>query len=302
MRTSSRYLHLFLTAISCLILAAGCSHRSSNAKPAYGFADSIAIDSTTLWRPEGAPDYRATAYIMDSMTPVYMIRGNYLLIDTVLRLADTVNARLFSFMQYFDSRFYSVEYHGRQGYIRGTSLGRGVINDFDNDGKKDLILYGYSKYVIDTTQENSFNPFRVKFISATGAVSEVSDTAYSDMTMNEVSGVRLSDRVHCYELSAGYPACSYPQYHYIIAYGRGRPEIIHRTINSMDGAYGDYCEFYYPSDTARHTDTIYISHRLSMPLSDESDSVVQALSDSTILYLHDGRWAHQTYLIDTTRD
>jgi hypothetical protein len=58
-----------------VILAAGCSHKSSNIKPAYGFADTIAIDSNTLWRPEGAPDYRATAYIMDSVTPVYMIRG-----------------------------------------------------------------------------------------------------------------------------------------------------------------------------------------------------------------------------------
>ena len=119
--------------------------------------------------------------------------------------------------------------------------------------------------------------------------------------MNEVSGVHLSDRVHCYELSAGYPACAYPQYHYIIAYDKGHAEIIHRTVNSMDGAYGDYCEFYYPSDTAKHTDTIYISHRLSMPLSDQSDSVVQAVADSTILYLHDGRWAHQTYVLDTTK-
>jgi hypothetical protein len=62
--------------------------------------------------------------------------------------------------------------------------------------------------------------------------------------MNEVSGVRLTDRVHCYELSAGYPACAYPQYHYIIAYGKGGPESVRRTVNAMDGAYGDYCEFY----------------------------------------------------------
>jgi hypothetical protein len=57
------------------------------------------------------------------------------------------------------------------------------VSDFDNDGKNDLILYGYRQYVTNPSQENSLNPFRVKFISSTGAVSGVSDTAYNNIAL-----------------------------------------------------------------------------------------------------------------------
>ncbi|MCW3128176.1 MAG: hypothetical protein JWO03_3834 [Bacteroidetes bacterium] len=281
-------------------MSAGCDHRAGSNAVHYGFADSIAVDSMTLWQQREGNDKKSiTAWVFDTVAAVYTLRGEHLYLDTVLRLADSVTVTKDEFERYFSNKFYAISYHGRQGYMRGTSLGLALESDFDNDGRQDLILYGYSHYQKDTFEENPENPLSVKFISSAGLVSEVHDTASSNLSLTEVGHVRLSKTVHVYELNAGYEACGYPQYHFIIAFGNGKAEIIHRKVTSIDSGYGDYCQFYYPTDSTHRIDTIYISHRLSEHISETDDTtIIEHTADSTILYLHQGAWGEKNYKLD----
>ncbi|MBS1623307.1 MAG: hypothetical protein JST83_04770 [Bacteroidetes bacterium] len=282
------------------LFLSGCQPRhSSHGEQSYHFADSVQVDSLTLWvEREGSNKQTDTAYVLDTAAPLYTLRGGRLYLDTVLPLATMLEVTKDDFGRYFTHQFYPVSWQGRLGYMRGTSLGYGLQSDFDNDGRPDLILYGYERYVRDTLTEVPVNPLLVRFVSAAGALADLRDTVASDMDLTEVGHVRLSDHVHVYELNAGYPACGYPQWHLILAYGNGKAEVIHRSVTSTDSGYGDYCEFYYPSDTTGRADTIYISHRLAAPLSEESDSIVAHTTDSTILYLHKGSWGAKNYRLD----
>ncbi len=291
---------LYFFGAVILLLLTGCrSKNDGDGQPLYHFAESVQVDSLTLWTARDAADKQTdTAYVMDTVAPFYILKDDALVLDTVVPMAQCVAVTKDAFGRFFTDRFYPVSWQGRTGYIRGTSLGYGLHSDFDNDGKEDLILYGYERYERDTLTEVPANPLMVRFVSATGAVNTLRDTAASDLNMNEVDHVRLSDHVHVYELNAGYPACGYPQWHLILAYGNGKAERIHRAVTSTDSGYGDYCEFYYPADSTGRADTIYISHRLAAPLSEESDSIVAHTSDSTILYLHKGSWGAKNYRLD----
>lgn len=291
-------LYVFGAAMA-LLLAACQSGRNGTGTDSYHFAETIQADSLTLWSARDAADKQTdTAYVMDTLAPFYILKDGQLHLDTVVGLAQQVQVTKDAFGRFFTEQFYPAVWQGRNGYIKGTSLGYGLHSDFDNDGKSDLILYGYERYERDTLTEVPANPLMVRFVSATGAVNTLRDTAASDLSMNEVDHVRLSDHVHVYELNAGYPACGYPQWHLILAYGNGKAERIHRAVTSTDSGYGDYCEFYYPADSTGRADTIYISHRLAAPLSEESDSIVAHTSDSTILYLHKGSWGAKNYRLD----
>jgi hypothetical protein len=282
-----------------MLITAGCNSKPTTTSNGYNYPDSIPIDSTTLWQGTSGGDMvAATYFVMDTFASVYTVSGGQLHFDTVLRMTDSVTVTKDVFEEYLQDGFYPVSFDGRHGYMRGTSLGAGLVSDFDNDGKQDLIIYGYTHYVKDTLDELTLNPFSVRFVSATGAISSVHDTAASNMKMVEVQKVLLSKKVHVYELSAGYPACGFPQFHFIIACGNGTSEIIHRSVTAVDGAYGDFCDFHYPLDSTRHTDTIYISHRMMKPLTDESDSLTYTTLDSTVLYLHEGKWTRRNFKMD----
>lgn len=291
---------LLLYSIAAVLLLAGCQSRhDSTGERSYHFADSIQVDSLTLWAARSETDRETdTAFVMDTVAPLYIMRDGQLHLDTVVPLAQMVLVTKDGFEHYFTEKFYPVSWQGRQGYLRGTSLGYGLRSDFDNDGKSDLVVYGYDSYARDTLTEVPVNPLLVRFVSAAGIVSTLHDTAASDLSMTEVQHVRLSGHVHVYELNAGYPACGYPQWHLILACGNGKVERIHRSVTSTDSGYGDYCQFYYPADTTGRADTIYISHRLAAPLSETSDSIVEHTADSTILYLHKGSWGAKNYRLD----
>lgn len=290
---------MFLACVLLLFMGSCTGDHSPLGAAKYTFTDSIAVDSLTLWMAKADGDKQTdTAYVMDTVAPLYVLRDGKLYLDTVVSLAQYLEVTKDGFERYFTEKFYPVSWQGREGYIRGTSLGYGLHSDFDNDGAADLVLYGYSSYLRDTLTEVPVNPLMVRFVSAKGSISTLYDTVASDLDVTEVDHVRLSDHVHVYELSAGYPACGYPQWHLILAYGNGKAERIHRVVTSTDSGYGDYCEFYYPSDTTGRADTIYISHRLALPLSDDSDSIVAHTSDSTILYLHKGSWGAKNYRLD----
>lgn len=289
-------LYVFGAVLALLLM--GCHSRQGD-QHNYHFADTVQVDSLTLWTAREAADKQTdTVYVMDTVAPFYILKDGTLHLDTVVAMAQLVEVTKDGFARFFTDQFYPVSWQGRTGYIRGTSLGYGLRSDFDNDGKGDLILYGYDRYERDTLTEVPANPLMIRFVSASGVISTLHDTAASDLNMTEVEHVRLSDHVHVYELNAGYPACGYPQWHLILAYGNGKAERIHRAVTSTDSGYGDYCEFYYPSDSTGRIDTIYISHRLAVPLSDSSDSIVVHTADSTILYLHKGGWGAKNYRLD----
>ncbi|MBS1617252.1 MAG: hypothetical protein JST76_01955 [Bacteroidetes bacterium] len=291
---------LIVFGIAIAWLLTGCQSKSDGSgQRSYDFPDTVHVDSLTIWSAQNASDRQTdTAYVMDTVAPFYLLKDGQLHLDTVAPMGGMVQVSKDGFQRYFTDKFYPVSWQGREGYIRGTSLGYGLHSDFDNDGATDLVLYGYSSYLRDTLTEVPVNPLMVRFVSAKGNISTLYDTVASDLDVTEVAHVRLSDHVHVYELSAGYPACGYPQWHLILAYGHGKAERIHRVVTSTDSGYGDYCEFYYPSDTTGRADTIYISHRLAAPLSEESDSIVAHTSDSTILYLHKGSWGARNYRLD----
>lgn len=294
-----RSLLLFSAAI--ILITTACNNKTTTTSAGYTYPDLIAVDSTTFWRGNTTDNMvAATYFVMDTFASVYTLSGGELHFDTVLSMTDSVYVTKDGFEEYLQDGFYPVSFDGRHGYMRGTSLGAGLVSDFDNDGKNDLIIYGYTHYVKDSFDELTINPFAVRFVSATGTISTVHDTASSNMALTEVAKVRLSKQVHVYELNAGYPACAYPQFHFVIAHGNGKAEIIHRSVTSVDGAYGDFCDFHYPSDSNHNIDTIYISHRLMKPLTDESDSLTYTTLDSTILYLHEGLWGAKNYKLDST--
>ncbi len=290
MQRTTRYISLLLFAILSLILTASCSHKPATTQAKLAFADSIAVDSLTLWaEDENAQWVSVQGYVMDTIAPVYRLTGDQLYLDTTLMIGDSLRVKKDAFTQYFDGRFHPVSYHGREGYIRGTSLGYGIESDLDDDGRRGLVLYGYSRYVRDTSQDVSFNPLVIRFISPTGAISQLHDTTYSDILMKEARKVRLK-HIHVYELTSGYPECGYPQIHFILAYGSGKAGIIRRDVSGMDSRSGDFCEFYDPTDSTRRPDTVYITRRQATPLLGTDTASAFAGRDSAILYIHEGKW------------
>jgi hypothetical protein len=214
----------------------------------------------------------------------------------------------------FENAFYSVLWHGQSGYVWGTAICHKTWTDFDGDGRRDQILYGYTDYDTSSFEDaQSAHPMWLRFLSATGQQYELHDSGYSDISISELSdprqrfdqdpndrsAIHFSRPTKVYYTDAGYPACGYGQYRLLIVFRDGKPQIIHRHSTFNDSGQGNYYEVNLPTVNNHRTDTILLVQKLSMPYMEAdtvtTDSLVISIMDSSIIYPHKDTWKTETF-------
>ena len=238
--------------------------------------------------------------ILADSSNIYLRDSTGKMIKTgVLYLGDTLsvaNSALMPFMNIF----YSFQWHGRAAYVYGTNLGyKNTDVDFDGDGRTDTIIYGYTDYDTSSREEVwGKHPLCVRFQSSTGAKHELSDTGYSEIVVqefNDSNATRFSKPTKILDISSGYPACGYPQFHLMVAFRDGKMAIVDRYESNMDSGYGNYFETILPTTASNHPDTIYLVEHLNSQTDENPDTIITSSWDSSIIYFKGDKWATNTF-------
>jgi hypothetical protein len=301
--------------LSVLILAMqGCHLFSSKSGTTVPSGDSIAVPLYADSMMTGYDIETSVVFILPDSTTMYIrdSAGHFKRFAT-LSLNDSLSVKN-GYGMPFENAFYSIIWHGQNGYVWGTALCHKTLTDFDGDGRIDQILSGYMNYDTSSVADaQEVHPMWLRFLSATGQQYEVQDSGYSDIHVSNLSDVEsrydqnrtdssdlhFSKPTTIFYTDAGYPACGYGQYRLIIVFRDGKPQIIHRHSTFNDSGQGNYYEVNLPTINNHRTDTILLVQKLSLPYeqgdSTRRDSLVISIMDSSILFPYKDSWKTETF-------
>jgi hypothetical protein len=232
--------------------------------------------------------------LTDSASVYEMDNGGALVKIGVMYLGDTLSVSTPQDFHFWNL-YYRTIWHGRKAFIYGTQLGQLTTDiDFDGDNKPDKIIYGFSDYDTSQASGSGLHPYWVRFISATGNKSEVRDSGYAEMDIEEMKDdsatLLFTAPTKIFRIGSGYPACGYMWYYDLIAFTANGPALVRRYDSSMDSGQGYDWIVGLPTIKTNHRDTIYMVKYLNTLVDENTYQIAATPLDSSITYFKSGRW------------
>lgn len=137
------------------------------------------------------------------------------------------------------------------GYIWGWSIGAGNYLDIDDDGKDELVIYGYNGAGTRTYE----NPAFVKAVKNNKLFVHYRFKAYSDIYIGKIDA-GFDPHIPVLDIKYGLGACDYPNYDRYVFYRDGKLHDILESVGSGNEYAGIGSEFVFPSDSAGKPNTI----------------------------------------------
>ncbi len=252
-----KYLVLFL-----VVLFFSCLNNKQQSKTIIGLSDFHSNETNQ-------------EYVSNDTSRIYLNIGSDTVLST-LKIGDSIiveSEPQISNETYF-SKWYKVHLkinsNETSGFICGNNIAHGSYIDIDDDGKNELIIFGYEKYKNEDDDDPYDNPAFLKVLKEGKLFFDYKFQGYSTIIIEKVNA-GFTPHIPVLSIHIGLAACDYPNYDRYIYYKDQKFHDILQSVSMGNEFGGEGSVFIFPNDSLGKPNKILEFRSLIYNFDNEND-------------------------------